>query len=68
MCKTKTIASKKHFFNQIINFFCWSPKSPLKVLWRSRLLGSLGDVQWTSPGRRVPTGSYHEKHIKHMLP
>ena len=35
VCKTKNIASEKHFFHQIINFFCWSPKSPLKVPWRS---------------------------------
>ena len=30
-CKAKTIASKKHFFHQIINFLV----SPLRVPWRS---------------------------------
>ena len=52
MCKTKTIASKKHFFHQIIIFFV----GPLKVPWRSRTLRPLGDLQGTSPGRRVPAG------------
>ena len=41
MCKTKTIASKKHFFHQIINFFV----SPLRVPWRSRTLRPLGNLQ-----------------------
>ena len=36
---------------------CWSPESPLKVPWRSRTLGPLGDLQGTSPGRRVPAGN-----------
>ena len=31
-------------------------KDPLKVPWRSRTLGSLGELQGTSPGRRVPAG------------
>ena len=35
---------------------CWSPESPLKVPWRSRTLGPLGDLQGTFPGRRVPAG------------
>ena len=52
MCKTRTIASKKHFFHLIINFFV----SPLKVPWRSRTLGPLGDLQGTSPGRHVLAG------------
>ena len=34
----------------------WSPESPKKVLCRSRTLGPLGDVQGTSPGRRVVAG------------
>ena len=38
------------------SFFCWSPKSPLKVSWRSRTLRPIGDLQGTSPGRRVPAG------------
>ena len=46
MCKTKTIASKKHFFHQIIIFFV----GPLRVPWRSRTLGPLGDLQGTFRG------------------
>ena len=37
----------------------WSPESPLKVPCRSRTLGPLGDLQGTSQGRRVPTGTLH---------
>ena len=37
-------------------FFSWFPKSPLKVPWRSRMLGPLGDLQVMSLGRRVPAG------------
>ena len=36
--------------------FCWSPKSHLKVFWMSQTLGTLGDLQGTSPGRCVLTG------------
>ena len=52
MCKTKTIASKKHFFHQILNFSV----GPLKIFWRSQTLGPLGELQGTSPGRRVKAG------------
>ena len=52
MCKARTIASKKHFFSLNHQIFCWSPKSPLKVPWRSGTLGPLGDLQGTSPGCR----------------
>ena len=41
------------------SIFCWSPKtpkSPLKVSWRSQSLGSLGGLHGMSPGRRVPAG------------
>ena len=37
-------------------FFCWSPKSPLKVPWRSKTLLPLGDLQGTYPERRAPAG------------
>ena len=53
MCKTKTIASKKHFFDEIVNIFV----GPLEVPWQSQMLGPLGDLQGTSPGRRVPAGN-----------
>ena len=39
---------------------CWSPESPLNVPWRSRTLGPLGDLQGTSPGRRVLAGKAAE--------
>ena len=51
MCKTRTIASKRHFFSLNHKFLCWSPKSPLKVPWRSQTLEPLGNLQRTS--RRV---------------
>ena len=54
MCKTRTIASKKAIFSLNHQFLCWSPESPLKVSWRFRTLGPLGDLQGTSPGRHVP--------------
>ena len=44
MCKAKTIASKKHFSRQVINFFV----GHLKVPWRPRTLGPLGGVLGTS--------------------
>ena len=53
MYKTRTIASKKHFFSLNHQFLCWSPKSPLKDLWASQALESLRDRQGTSPGRHV---------------
>ena len=56
MCKTKTTGSKKHFFLSNHQFFCWFPKDPLKISWRSGILRPLGDLQGTSPGRRVPAG------------
>ena len=56
MCKAVTTASKKHFFHYIIFFLPESPKSPLKVPWRSWTLRPLGDLQGTSPRRRVPAG------------
>ena len=40
MCKTKTIASKKHFFHEIINFFV----APLRVLTSGTFRGPSGDV------------------------
>ena len=56
MCKTRTVASKKHFFQYIINFFCWSSKRSLMVLWSTRTLAFLGVFQGTSPGLSVPAG------------
>ena len=50
MCKTRTISSKKTLFSLNYQLFCWSPKSPLKVPWRSRTLGPLGDLQGTFMG------------------
>ena len=47
---------QKTFFLLNYQFFCWSPKSPLNVPWRSQKLRHLGDLQGTSPGRRVPAG------------
>ena len=48
---------QKTFFLLNYQFFCWSPKSPLNVPWRSWTLGTLGDLQETSLGRRVPAGN-----------
>ena len=57
MCKTKQgILHLKTRFSLNHQFFCWSPNSPRKVLWRSRMLGPLGDLQGTSTGRHVPAG------------
>ena len=56
MWKTKTIASKKYIFNQIMNFFVLSPQSLLKVPWRSWALRPLGDLQGTSLGYCIPAG------------
>ena len=51
---------KSTFFIKL-SFFYWSPKSPLKVPWSSRMLGPLGNLQGTSPRRRVPAGQYLSK-------
>ena len=48
--KQELLHLKDTFF---IKFFCWPPKSPLKISWRSQTLGLLGDLQGTSLGRRV---------------
>ena len=57
MYKTRTIESKKTLFSLDHHCFLLVPKSPLKLPWRSRTLGPLGDLHGTSPGRRVPAGS-----------
>ena len=46
----------KNFFSLNHQFLYWSPESPLKVLSRARTLGRFGDLQGTSPRRRVSTG------------
>ena len=56
--KQRIMHRKNTFFLSNHQFYCWSPKSPLKVSWRSRTLGALGDLQRTFPERRVPAGSY----------
>ena len=54
--KQELLHLKNAFFSLHYQFFCWSPKSPLKVPWRSRTLEPLGNLQGTSPGPRVPAG------------
>ena len=62
MCKTRTIASKKHILSSLnYQFFCFSRKSPLKVPWRSLTLRPLGDLQETSPGRRMLAGKRKQR-------
>ena len=51
MCKAITIASKKHFFHELIILFLLVPKSLLKVPWSSRTLRPLEDLQGTFTGR-----------------
>ena len=53
-CVKQRLLHLKNTFLSNHQFFCWFPKSTLKVPWRSRTLGPLGDLQGTSPGRRVP--------------
>ena len=53
-CVKQELLPLKNTFSLNYQFFCWSPKSPLNVPWRSRTLGPLGDLQETFPGRRVP--------------
>ena len=66
MCKTKPVASKNHFFNQIINFFVgplgvpWrSPEGPLEVPDVKTFRGPSGGVPgtsragWVTPGRKT---------------
>ena len=55
-CVTQELLHLKNTFFIKLPIFCWCPKSPLKVPWRSWTLGPLGYLQGTSPGRRVPTG------------
>ena len=67
--KQELLYLKSTFFIKL-SFFCWSPKSPLKVPWRSRTLRPLGDLQGTSPGRRVPAEIisllYHYQYLKFL--
>ena len=50
-CVKQELLHLKNIFSLNYQFFCWSPKSPLKIPWRSRTLGPLGDLQGTFPGR-----------------
>ena len=52
--KQRLLYLKNNFFCQIINLFV----GPLRVPWRSRTLEPLGDLQGTSPARRVPAGIF----------
>ena len=65
--KQELLHLKRTFFIKLSFFFlCCSPKSPLKVPWRSRTLGPLGDLQGTSPECRVPAGLYIIRLFKTM--
>ena len=64
MCKTKTIASKKHFFHQIIIFFVGalrSPKGSLEVPDVTTFRGSSGGVPVTS------RAGWNKKSLKNSL-
>ena len=61
--KQELLHLKNTFFIKLSFFFCWSPKSPLKVPWRSRTLGPLWELQGTFSGRRVPVGKSLNKPI-----
>ena len=52
MCNTRAIASKSNFSFKH-QFFCWFPQSPTKVSCWSQTLRPLGNLQGTSPGRRL---------------
>ena len=56
-CVKQKLLHLKNPFSLNYKFFCWSPKSPLRFPWRSRMLGPLGDLQGTSSGHRVPAGN-----------
>ena len=51
--KLQSLHLKSTFFIKLSFFFVGLLKFP----WRSRTLGSLGDLHGTSPGRRVPAGT-----------
>ena len=44
-CVKQGLLHLKTLFSLNHQFFCWSPKSPLKVPWTYRTLGLLGDLQ-----------------------
>ena len=47
--KQELLHLKSTFFIKLSFFFCWSPKSPLKVPWRSRTLREpSGNIRGTS--------------------
>lgn len=46
----------KTIFSLNPQFLYWSSENPLKLPCRSQNLEPLGDLQWTSPGRRVDVG------------
>ena len=51
--KQELLHLKSTFFIKLSIFFV----GPLRALWRSRMLGTLGDFQGTSPGGRVAAGN-----------
>ena len=57
--KQELLYLKSTFFIKL-SFFCWSPKSPLKVPWRSRTLRPLGNLQGTSPDFACRLGNAQE--------
>ena len=53
---TQELLFLKRFFSFNHQFLYWYPESPLKVLSRAGTLGRFGDLQGTSPSRRVSDG------------